>query len=120
MHFISLSVCYFPTEVARDKAFLPKLTIKSAHIAKSFIVIVLKGYRVNLDRKKAMAVLHEILTVIQDKITVSGAQLDGGQNGDCSIKLRFRLDESTRVELQPIIDRNQISVKQAEDYVIIE
>lgn len=66
-----------------------------------------------------MSVLHEILTLFQERFDVGVAQLDGCENGEVAIKLRLRLDKLTANELHVIIDRNKLTISQEGDVIVI-
>ena len=77
-----------------------------------------------MDREEALAVLHEILKVCKESITMNSISLDNPPVSSTSksyhIKINCNLDSTSKQSIAPILKKHNLFLKEAEGFVIIQ
>jgi hypothetical protein len=77
-----------------------------------------------MDRAEALAVLHEILDLCKEFITMNSVSLDDVSISSPSkryeIKLNCTLDSSSKESIAPILKKHNLSLKESEGFVVIQ
>ena len=78
-----------------------------------------------LDKKEALAVLHEILDECKESLVMTSVSLDSSHSNLASlasefrIKMKCELDSYTRKCLNPILDKHKLALKEGNGYATI-
>ncbi len=71
-----------------------------------------------MDRKKALALLREILDVSK-QTDINSITLNRDNLGNFSLKIKCAMDEALKSSLKPILARDRLEVKQEGDFLVI-
>jgi hypothetical protein len=78
-----------------------------------------------MNRSEALAVLHELFTVLQETLLIGCVSLDSkettflrGSNG-FEIKIKCELDVRSRKCMEPILEKHNLGIKEDEGFIIL-
>lgn len=77
-----------------------------------------------MDRAEALVVLHEILKVCKESITMNSISLDNPPNSSTSksyrIKINCNLDSTSKQSIARILKKHKLFLKESEGFVVIQ
>ncbi len=78
-----------------------------------------------MNKSEALRVLHEILDVLRESVTISSVSLDSqsaqvvSDGKGCQIRMKCELDSFSRDCLKPILEKHKLGLKDADGYVTV-
>jgi hypothetical protein len=77
-----------------------------------------------MDRAEALAVLHEILEVCKESITMNSVSLDNplisSTSNSYRIKINCTLDGTSKLCIVPILKKHKLFLKESEGFIVIQ
>lgn len=71
-----------------------------------------------MDRQKALAMLREILELTKE-IDVNSISLNPDKSGGFALRIKCVVEESVKNSIKPILLRNNLTMKQEDEFFII-